>query len=138
MKSTLGYNIFKNVYKKIRSPNTKGHHLQKLHSEKQALGMILTVSLLANTWNSSNQSQLFYRIELLVPCHNKLIKPSQKKSPTLLGLTISKILSQKAVFMYPSWKSPNFENNKSNSTIFFCHSKFIKLVHYAICLCFSI
>lgn len=109
MKLTLGYNIFNNIDKTIRSQIPKGHYFQKLYFEKQAVGMFFAGSLLANTWNSSNQSQLFYRIELLVPCHNKLIKHSQKKSPTLLELMISKMPSQKAVFLYPSWKSLDFE-----------------------------
>lgn len=34
MKLTLGYNTFNNVYKNIRSPIPKGHHFQKLCSEK--------------------------------------------------------------------------------------------------------
>lgn len=108
MKLTLGYNIFNNIEKTIRSPIPKDHYFQKLYSENQAMGMFFTGSLLANTQNSSNQSQLFYRIELLVPCHNKLIKHSQKKSPTLLGLMISKILSQKAVFLLPFMEKSGF------------------------------
>lgn len=79
--------------RKENSSNPEGRHFLKLHLERQAVEMISLGSLLANSRNNSNQSQLFYRIELLVPCHNKLIKLSQKKSSTLLGLMVSKILS---------------------------------------------
>lgn len=79
--------------RKKNSSNPEDHHFLKLHLERQAVEVIFSGSLLANSWNNSNQSQLFYRIELLVPCHNKLIKLSQKKSSTLLGLMVSKILS---------------------------------------------
>lgn len=60
---------------------------------KDRLGNDFLRLSLANSWDNCNQSQLFYGTELLVPCHNKLIKLSQKKSSTLLGLMVSKILS---------------------------------------------
>lgn len=128
MKDTFmsGYETKKN------SSNSEHHHFQKFHFAWEPVEVIFSGSLLANPWKSSNQSQLFCRIELLVPCHNKLIKPSQKKSPTLLGLMVSKTLSQEAVFIYPSRKSLASENSANLIFFFFLRIDLIQVAQYTI------